>query len=116
MMQVLYSVFEMDGEKWVADTSICLTSNPPKYNCYSLKDKRHSYVECSKITCDEYMYRGDFNDWMLGYKYINQREDGTMTYTQKIEPIVYKREPSELEKLEARVKELEDKVSKLTGV
>ena len=66
MLQVLYPVFEIDGEEYVADTSMLLTSNPPQYNAFRLSDKKHVFVLCSKAYGSKVMYPQDFYEFMHG--------------------------------------------------
>ena len=61
-----YPVFEKDGEEYVADTRMCLTSNPPQYNAYRLKDRKHTYVFCSQAHGKKIMYEKDFKEFMYG--------------------------------------------------
>jgi hypothetical protein len=63
---MLYPVFEIDGEEYVADVTMCLTSNPPQYNAYRLKDKKHRYVYCSEANGSKVMYPHDFYEFMHG--------------------------------------------------
>lgn len=42
-------IFEIDGEEYIADTRSILTSNPPQYNCYNLKNGTLTYKFCSEV-------------------------------------------------------------------
>lgn len=64
MMNNTYPVFEKDGEEYVADTRSVLTSNPPQYNAYRLKDKKHTYVFCSKVQSHKTMNAQEFKVFM----------------------------------------------------
>lgn len=70
MMQVMYPIFEYEGEDYIADVSSVLTSNPAKYNCYSLSDKKHIYEYCHLIKAKRYVFGEEF-DKILG-KTLNQ--------------------------------------------
>lgn len=76
MLQVLNTVFVYEGEEWVADNSMLLTSNPPKYNCYRLSDKKHMYLETmevSKYPIVRFMYPHDL------YTFLNPGAGTTFT-------------------------------------
>lgn len=63
----VYPVFEKDGEDYVADTRSVLTSNPPQYNAYRLKDRKITYISCHAINNIKYTIdRRDFDDFMTG--------------------------------------------------
>ncbi len=67
-MEVLHKVFLKDNEEWVADSSMTLTSNPPKNNIYRLSDKKHDYMFCHEI------FGAPFVKWMTGaalYNFLN---------------------------------------------
>lgn len=44
-----YSIFEINGEKYIADHGAVLSSNPPQYNCYRLRDGKHSFEFCHVV-------------------------------------------------------------------
>ena len=44
-----FSVFEDEGVEFLADQRSVLTSNPPKYNCYRLSDRKLFYKFCSMV-------------------------------------------------------------------
>jgi len=44
-----FTVFEEDGVEFLADQRSVLTSNPPKFNCYRLSDRKLFYKLCSTV-------------------------------------------------------------------
>jgi hypothetical protein len=66
MIQILYPVFEIEGEEYVADVNIVLTSDPPQYNAYRLSDKKHVHVKCLDTNGNRFMYAYDFWEFMNG--------------------------------------------------
>jgi len=68
MFQVMHIVFLYEGEEWVADSGLYLTSYPPKYNIYRLSDKKHEHMECQRVyslPLIRHMNSGDL------YKFLN---------------------------------------------
>ena len=60
-------MFEIDGEEWVADCSMTLTSNPAQWNIYRLSDKQHRYMFChdvNKRPAKRYMYGGELYEFL----------------------------------------------------
>lgn len=117
MMTTLYSVFQLDGEDYVADITMTLLSNPPQYNAYRLSDRKHRFVFCSQVSCDRYMYPNDF------YKFLYEIHPVTVTGTMRGEVtstnmpphvVVHQREKTPIELLEARVEKLEKLIKKTT--
>lgn len=49
MMKQLFTIFEKDGEEYIADESTVLTSNPPQYTCYRLSDGKSIYQFCWEV-------------------------------------------------------------------
>jgi hypothetical protein len=120
-----YPVFEKDDEEYVADTSLTLTSYPPKYNAYRLKDRKHTYVLCSDVQGKKMMLESDFKDFMYGksngYTYLpGGAGEGQSTPALSgplCEPVVYPRPKTideRIDSLEKQVKHLRRLVIKLT--
>ena len=67
MVQVMCPVIFIDGEEWLVDQSMILTSNPPQYNIYRLSDKKHSYKFCHEVnptTAIRFMSLGEVYEFL----------------------------------------------------
>lgn len=130
MMQILYPVFEINGEEYVADASAVLTMNPPQYNAYRLSDKKHIYIRCDSTSGRKIMYPHDFHEWMYGKRKENQAQilgmngeivssavNFTHDSTVQVDPVTHEKPKStqeQVEELQERVKVLEAIIEGMT--
>lgn len=72
MLKQLFTIFEIDGEEYIADERFLLTSNPPQYSCYSLKDTKHIYKFCHDIHALHKRYATDeeARKYLKGLNYV----------------------------------------------
>lgn len=82
MLEILYPVIIIDGYDHVVDVSVILTSNPPKYKVYKLKDKELTYMFCSELALFQairYMHAHDFREWLNGKLVLQTDQVGNCT-------------------------------------
>jgi hypothetical protein len=66
MITTLYPIFELDGEDYVADVTLVLTSSPAQYHAYRLKDRKHRYVATDQFVAKGSMGSSEFFEFMYG--------------------------------------------------
>lgn len=72
MIQVLHSIFQLDGTEYIANESFILTSSPPQYNCYRLSDGKHRYVFCAQVRSSFIRYsKPEDERWFSSVGYSN---------------------------------------------
>lgn len=131
MMQVLNRIFMYEGEEWAADECVLLTSNPPKYSCYRLSDKKHMYIdtmELGKYTVVRFIHPGELMELLnpgsshgmitvssppgMSVVFSDTFPKKTITEIYDLDPLPINDEskgtPTEVEELKERVKQLEE--------
>lgn len=79
-MTIMHSVFTKDGEEWVADERMILTSDPAQYNCYRLSDGKHSYAFCHTVRANHKRYaNSEEQKHFIKYSYSNGTSSGVIS-------------------------------------